>query len=168
MNDKTKHYLRLAERHLGRIVMGVMLLILVGLAYALYSEQNSTTGVDAESGNAAKLDDPLVNNPQFPRITAMANPQDLSSSPPIQQVAQYNMFDYKSVRDKQEIERGADQKFAQAQEAINRNQNEEAKRLLAEILKQVPTHKKARELQDKLNAAPGAGAKVEASPAPKP
>jgi hypothetical protein len=168
MNDKTKHYLKLAERNLGRIVMGVMFVILLGLAWALYSEQTSTAAVDAESGKPALLDDPLLKNPHFYRITAMSNPQDIASSPPIQQVAQYNMFDYKSVRDKQEIERGADQKFVQAQDAATRGQNEEARRLLAEILKQVPTHKKAQELQAKIAAATAATATPAASVAPTP
>ncbi|MGI8908825.1 MAG: hypothetical protein ACR2IE_20320 [Candidatus Sumerlaeaceae bacterium] len=166
MSDKTKHYIRLAERNLGRIVMGVLLFILVGLAYALYSEQSNTVGVDAEGGMPARLEDPLPKNPHFLRITTMSTPQDLASSPPIQQVAQYNMFDYKSVRDKQEIERGADQKFAQAQDAATKGQPDEAKRLLGEILKQVPTHKKARELSEKLNSAATAKPAATATPVP--
>lgn len=163
MNDKTKHYVRLAERNAGKIVMGALFLILLGLGYAIYSEQGSTA-VDAEGGTPAKLPDPLPDNPHFKRVSAMATGQDLTSFPAIQQVAQYNMFDYKSVRDKQEIERGADQKFAQAQNAATNGQAEEAKRLLNEILKQVPTHKKAHELLDKLNAT----TKAAASPTPKP
>ncbi len=165
MNDKTKHYIRLAERNLGRIVMGVLFLILLGLGYAIYSEQESTSG-SAEGGKPAVLDDPLPKNSHFHKVMAMATAQDITSFPAIQQVAQYNMFDYKSVRDKQEIERGADQKFAQAQDAATKGQPDEAKRLLGEILKQVPTHKKARELLDKLSASPAA--KAEAPPAAKP
>jgi hypothetical protein len=164
MNDKTKHYIRLAERNLGRIVMGVLFVILAGLVYAIYSEQGSTAVESAEGGVPAKLPDPVADNAHFKRVEAMSSTVDYTSFPQIQQVAQYNMFDYKSVRDKQEIERGADQKFAQAQAAANNKQNEEAKRLLNEILKQVPTHKKAKELLDKLNS----GAKAEATPAATP
>jgi hypothetical protein len=167
MNDKTKQYLRMAEKNLGRIVVGVLGVILLGLAYSIYSEQTSTAGLDAGAGKPAVLDDPLPKNPNFKRVAAMAEPQDMGKHPAIQQVAQYNMFDYKSVRDKQEIERGADQKFAQAQDAAGKGQAEEAKRLLGEILKQVPTHKKARELLDKLNASSG-GAKGAAAPGAAP
>lgn len=171
MSDKSAEYAKLARKHLDRIVLGILSAMLLTLIFFWYQEQNTTVGLTAGEGTPAKLADPIVENPHYKRISAMASPAEMP--PAIQQIALYNMFDYKSVRDKQQIERGADERFLKAQEAATAGRNEDAKRLLSEILRQVPSHKKARELMEKINpstppASPGATPAAAVTPAPTP
>jgi len=167
MSAAAEQYLKLAKKHLDRIVIAVLFLILAGLIFVLFQEQTGTVGLEGDAGKQASFPVVVDQNKQFDRVMAMATKPDMTSYPAIQQIAIYNMFDYKSVKDKEQIERGADQRFAQAQEAANKGNAEEAKRLIGEILRQVPSHRKARELLETLNAGgdkkPGA---VAASAAP--
>lgn len=151
MNDNMAKYMKMAEKNLGRIVMGVLFLMLGGLIFAWYQEQNAFIGGEGGDGVPAKMTDPIAENTAYKKVQAMAGDQPMSEYPGIQQISQYNMFDYKSVRDKQEIERGAEQKLKQAETAVAAGRTEEAKRLLGEILQQVPSHRKAREMLEKMN-----------------
>jgi hypothetical protein len=165
MSDKATNYAKLAKKHLDRIVLVTLSLMLLTLVFLWYQEQNTTVGLAQGEGVPAKFPDPLAENPHYKRINTMAQVPDITKYPAIQQIALYNMFDYKSVRDKAQIERGADQRLAQAQEAANAGRSDEAKKMLGEILRQVPTHKKARELMEKLNPPANPAAATAATPA---
>src|SRR5690606_27671996 len=102
------------KQNVDKIVMAVLWIMVAGLGYMWFLEQNSTVGADAETGKPANLTDPITENPNWAKISKMSQNPDISQYPQIQQAAQYNMFDYKSVRDRQEIEKGAQQKFEQA------------------------------------------------------
>ena len=136
-------------QNLDKIVMGVLWLMVAGLAYVWFIEQNSSVGDNAESGKSANFKDPIEDNKNWNKLSTMSAQPDIKNNPTIQQVAQYNMFDYKSVRDRQEIEKGAQVKLAQAK-SLSTTQKPEAIRLLKEILVQVPMHKQARELLNQL------------------
>lgn len=140
------------KKNLDKIVMGTLWLMVGGLAYVWFVEQNSTVGADAETGKPADLSDPVAKNANWEKLSKMSAQPNIQNFPQIQQAAQYNMFDYKSVRDRQEIERGAEQKLAQAK-TLSTTQKPEAIRLLKEILIQVPMHKQARELLNQLEPA---------------
>ncbi len=154
MADKVPLGKKLAM-NMDKIVMGVLWLMVGGLGYVWFAESNSTVGVDAESGKPADLSDPVTKKldgakvSNWDKLNKMSGQPQIQDYPQIQQAAQYNMFDYKSVRDRQEIEKGAEQKFAQAK-TLSTSQKPEAVRLLKEILIQVPMHKQARELLNQL------------------
>lgn len=153
MSDKAAQYTKMFKKNIDRIVIAIMFLILGGLVFAWFQEQTGGVSGEVVEGKAASWEDPVAKNPHFTRVIALTQKPDMTSYPAIQQIALYNMFDYKSVRDKQEIERGADQRFAQAQDAFNKGNPEEARRLIGEILRQVPSHRKARELLEKINSS---------------
>ena len=157
MNDKTAQYVKLLKTQVDRIVVGIMFCLLAAMVFLWYLEQSRGSQTTGEGGKIAILEDPIPNNPFYKKVVAIGEPQSLSNYPGIEQVAKYNMFDYKSVRDKQEIERAATRKYAQAEVAASAGRIDEAKQLLQEILQQFPSHLKARELRDKLSPESAAG-----------
>lgn len=166
MNENAAKYVKLLQKHADRVFIGVMYALLLVLLF-LWMQENNSAGVAAEEGEikTVKFDDPVEKNPDFKRIFAMTKTQDISEYPLIDQLVKYNMFDYKSVKKKEALDREANQKFTQAQDAASKGQTEDAKRLLKDILAVMPTHQKARELYDKLTAPAGA---ANATPTPKP
>jgi hypothetical protein len=160
MSDKTEQYIKLLKRHSDRLFIAALYLLLGIMVFLYFREQGSQIGISEDAGKPAQLSDPVVNNVFFKKIDTMSKPQSLADPQfnEIQQVAQFNMFDHKAVKDKQEIERQADQRFASAETAAAAGQKEEAIRLLNEILRQIPSHKRAKELLEKLRPSTAAGA----------
>jgi hypothetical protein len=172
MNDKAAQYVKLLKGQVDRIVVGVMFCLLAVMVFLWYMEQSRGSETVAGAGKQAKLDDTVATNPFLNKVKGIGAAQPLSSFPEIEQVAKYNMFDYKSVKDKALIEREANKKFQQAEAAAAAGRTDEAKRLLQEILEQFPSHLKARELRSKLSPeapggqpGPGAAAGVTSAPA---
>jgi type II secretory pathway component HofQ len=85
--------------------------------------------------------------------------------PAIRQIRQYNMFDYKSVKDREVLERAANQKYDQAERLRKEGKTVEARKLAEEVLGSIPTHRRAKELLDQLTApAPAPGTAPAAAP----
>lgn len=148
MNENAEKYLKLLKKHVDRIVIVVLYLMLGALAYIWYSEQEAQSV--AESGRIASIEDNIQNNPFWKTLQTMSAPQQMDAYPGIKHIRQYNMFDYKSVARAEDLLRALNQKFQQAQDAEKAGKKDEAIRLLKEILQQKPTYRPARELLDKL------------------
>ena len=157
MNDKAAQYVKLLKSQVDRIVVAVMFCLLGVMVFLWYLEQTRGSETAASTGRIATLEDPIPKNPFNKKVMSMGDPQSLSDYPEIEQVAKYNMFDYKSVKNKEAIEREANRKYEQAEAAASAGRLDEAKRLLQEILEQFPTHQKARELRDKLSPEASTG-----------
>ncbi len=153
MNEQTEKYVKLLKRHLDRVVIGVLYLLLFALVGVWYLEQGAAEEI-VDSGTPAKIPDEIKSDPFWKTVKTMAEPQTIEAYPGIQQIRQYNMFDYKSVRQKEDLIKALNQKFAQAQEAEKAGRNPEAVKLLKEILQQKPTYRPARDLLDKLEPDP--------------
>jgi predicted negative regulator of RcsB-dependent stress response len=149
MNEQTAKYVKLLKANIDRVVVVVMFCLLGLLVWLWWGEQNPIVTEGAE-GKAVVFKDPVADNPHYKTVLASKQGRDLVAYPEIDQIAKFNMFEYKSVKQKEAIEREANQKLVQAQDAATRGQNEEAKRLLKEILDSFPSHQKARELMEKL------------------
>lgn len=164
MNENAEKYLKVLKKHIDRVVIVVLYLFLGTLIYVWYSEQEKE-GV-SESGKIAKIDDPVTQNPFWASLQTMSQPQQIESYPAIMQIRQYNMFDYKSVRQAADLLRDLNQKFQQAQDAEKAGKKDDAIRLLKNILQQKPSYRPARELLDKLEPkAPAAEAPASEGPA---
>lgn len=148
MNENVEKYLKLLKKHVDRIVIAVLYLMLGTLIYVWYSEQE--TDIVAESGRVATIEDNVQSNPFWKTLQAMSEPQQMDAYPGIKHIRQYNMFDYKSVARAEDLLRALNQKFQQAQDAEKAGKKDEAIRLLKEILQQKPTYRPARELLEKL------------------
>lgn len=177
MNDKAAKYVKMIKKHVDRVIVAVVYVLLIALIYLWYNETGEGGSTTPQEKAPTQLSDPVAANPNHKRIGQMLQPADISKAPDIEQVRKFNMFDYKSVKDKQRIEQEANQTFERAQAAAKRGEKDEAKRLLGEALAQFPSHQKARDLLDSLNKggggapappAPGAAPTPPAATTPKP
>lgn len=163
MNDQAAKYLKMIKSHVDRVVVGVVYALLAVLVWFWYSEEMTTGG--EQEGRKLVLVDPIPNNPSRKLLMQAKETPDIAKFPTIEQVRRFNMFDVKTVKEKRDIEKQADDKFKQAQDFASKGQTEEAKRLLTETLQSFPTHKQAKELFDKLSG-PKEGAASAATPSP--
>jgi hypothetical protein len=156
MNDKAAQYVKMLKANVDRGMVVLMFVILGVMIVLWYMEQDSGAAAGAEeSGRPANLEDKIPKNPYFKTVKTLSEPQELSRYPEIEQVSKYNMFEYKSVKQKEVVEREANQKYEKAKQAVAAGQPEEARRLIEEILGTLPTHQKARELQGQLKPSAG-------------
>ena len=156
MNDQAARYVRMLKVHVDRVIIAVLYVLLAVLGYLWLNEERVE---DLEGGTTvAQLVDLVANNPEYKKIQALGSPQEMSQYPLIEQIRKYNMFDFKSVKEKEAIERDAKAKVDQARSAVQGGRIDEAKRLLNEVLSTFPTHRGARDLLDQLNAAPSSAA----------
>ena len=160
MNDKAAQYVKLLKSQVDSIVVGIMFCLLAVMVLLWYAEQSRGSETGADTVKVATLEDPIPGNPFGGKVMGMTEQRSLNDFPEIEQVAKYNMFDYKSVKNKVDIEREANKKYEQAEAAASSGQVDEAKRLLQEILEQFPTHLKARELRNKLSPEAAAGSQA--------
>ncbi|MCX7964650.1 MAG: hypothetical protein N2644_09295 [Candidatus Sumerlaea chitinivorans] len=166
MDDKMAKYMKLVKSNVERIVIVLMYALVGVLVYFWWGEQNPSEATIGEEGKPAVFKDPIAENPHYKLLAEFKKPRDITAYPEIDQVARFNMFEYKSVKQREAIEREANEKYRRAEEAANGGRTEEAKRLLKEILDAFPTHQKARELMNKLTgAATQAGAGATTAPA---
>jgi hypothetical protein len=169
MNDQAAKYVKMLKANIDRVVVVLVYVLLGALVWFWYNEESMMT--EPSEARKANLQDPVADNPSARLLTQAKETPDITKYPTIEQVRRFNMFDYKTVKEKQEIEKAANNKFRQAQDLASRGQTQEAVRLLRETLQSFPTHKEAKELFDKLTAQPetgsGAGAPQPGStPAP--
>jgi hypothetical protein len=164
MNDSTAKYMKMLKQHIDRIVVGAVYVLLALLLWFWYSEQTGETDIAAEP-QKADFTDPVAANANARILSQARQTPDIIQFPEIEQVRKYNMFDYKTVKQRQEIEQLANQKFQQARDALARGQKEEAIRLLRDCLANFPTHQGAKELYSQLTGEADASTTATASAA---
>lgn len=168
MNDQTARYVKMLKTHLDRITIGVLYALLVALIWFWFSEQDTNSGAQGDTEKTAVLVDKVKDNPEYKKIETLAKPQKIEEYADIEQVRKYNMFDYKSVQDKELLERTARKRLDDAKAAVAKGQKDEAKRLLKEILVGFPTHRGAKDLLAELEGRAPASAATPAPPGATP
>lgn len=163
MSESTEKYKKMVVQNLDRIVVAVMWVLALGLVWVLFSEQ-SEDAVFIESRPPLDLPVTIDQNPNYGTYKALLEPKKLEELPALAALRTFNMFDHKSVKDREAIEREANQTYAQAEAAAAAGRTAEAVTLLRRTLEQFPTHQKAREMLQKLQpsgdgatTAPAAG-----------
>jgi hypothetical protein len=151
MNDKAAQYKKLLKNNVDRLIIAVMYGLMFFLIYLWQAEQATQTLPPEQL--PAKLEDAVARNSAARQIKEMAQPQSIEQHPAILQVSRFNMFDYKAVKEKDKIEKEANEKISQVEAAMKEGRNAEAKRILEEVLKVIPAHQRARELMEKLNSS---------------
>ncbi|MBX7246052.1 MAG: hypothetical protein K1X53_11185 [Candidatus Sumerlaeaceae bacterium] len=168
MSEKSEQIVKKLKANLDRIVVIVMFGLLGVLIWLWFSEQSGTIGTGGGNTTLLQLKDPLPTNPDYKTYKALKETTDIAKFDKIQEVRTYNMFDFKDVKRKETLEREANAKFTSAQAAAEGGRTDEAIRLLTEILANLPSHQKARELHDKLTGKPAAGTTPAPGGAPAP
>lgn len=162
MNDKTAQILKLLQANIDRIAIAVMYVLVGVMVYFWWVEQNPTEAAMGEQ-KVALLKDPVAENPAYKMISDFTKNPDISAFPQIDQVAKFNMFEYKSVKQREALEREVRSKVDTAEKAMAEGRTEEAKRLLREVLEAFPAHQRARELMNKLTSSQGATSQATAA-----
>lgn len=152
MNDKTAQFLKLLQANLDRIAIAVMYLLVGVMVYFWWIEQNPAE-VGGGEQKIAVFKDPVAENPHFKAIEEFIQAPNIASKPEIDQVAKFNMFEYKSVKQREALEREVRSKVDTAEKAIAEGRPEEARRLLREVLDAFPAHQRARELMSRISGA---------------
>jgi hypothetical protein len=163
---QSAQYVKMLIQHLDRIAVGVVLCLFGAMFYMLFAEQTSDIS-DTPAPKVAVLPDIVGENSVYKMIPTLTKTVDIRDYPVIDQVAKYNMFDFKAVKLRETIERQTAQQLAQAKEAVTRGDKDEAKRLLKAVLDAFPGNTEARDLLNKLDS-PGSGVGSAASGAANP
>jgi hypothetical protein len=165
VSESSERYIKLLKTNLDKVTIGVLGMMMVGMGGALFLEKSSDFSASQPESEILKLEDPLAANPNWKLVQAMATRQEMVQYPAIRQIRQYNMFDYKSVKDREVLERAANQKYDQAERLRKEGKTVEARKLAEEVLGSIPTHRRAKELLDQLTApAPAPGTAPAAAP----
>jgi Flp pilus assembly protein TadD len=146
MSEKSAQFNKVLKSNVDKIVLVVLFALLAGIGYLWWQEQNKTLAAQAGERKPAKFENKLATDPAVTLIKNMSTNPNLASAPEIQKVAQFNMFDYKTVRDKQAVEAAAQQKLTQAKTLIQQNRSQDALPLLRQAVSEYPGNKEARDL----------------------
>jgi len=151
MNEKTAQLIKLLQANVDRIAIGLMYVLVGVMVYFWWVEQNPAETTAAEA-KIAVLKDPVSENPSYKMIDEFTKNPDISSQPLIDQVSKFNMFEYKSVKQREALEREVRSKVDSAEQALAQGRTEDARRLLREVLDVFPAHQRARELMARLTS----------------
>jgi hypothetical protein len=174
MNEQVERTLKILKINADKVAISLLGLMFVGLLGALLLEKSTDVVAAIEEPETLRLEDPLEKNPNWKVVQGMMTRQDITQFPAIRQIRQFNMFDFRGVRDRQEIERTANQRFEVARQAFSEGRREEARRILEEeVLRSFPAHGPAGELLARIRGdgapageAPRQGGGGPPSPAP--
>ncbi|PKO19526.1 hypothetical protein CVU37_03605 [candidate division BRC1 bacterium HGW-BRC1-1] len=151
-NPKVQEYMALAKQNAHYIALGVVVALAAVMMYMVFTEQ--TVEVAAPQPAIKDVSDTVKNNPNFAVLEqAKATTGTIADVPRINQLLTFNMFDPKTVKDKEKIEADARQKIDLARTAVTAGRSDEARRLLDEVRQIYPGNPEARELMNKLDSA---------------
>ncbi len=103
----------------------------------------------------------LPNDGYKKAISYMKANTDLEKDETLRAIRDFNIFDYKYVRNRTELEKEADRKYARAEKLYKERKINEARKILKGILLTWPSHLSSRELLKKIEAS-------QATPTPTP
>ncbi len=135
---------------LDKAIVIVFLLFLVGIIYAYMQEQSSSLSPPEPPGK--KPPEEYLPNESYEKALQLLNEDsDLEKNEDFISLGRFNVFDYKTVRDREIILKEMNQKFAQAQQLYNDAKYEEAREILKNILTVWPAHINSQDLLKKID-----------------
>ena len=96
----------------------------------------------------------LPNDDYQKAVNYIKSNTDLEKDDQLKVIKYFNIFDYKKVRDKNELQKDADKKYTRAQALFEEGKKEEAAKLLRSILLTWPSHLSSRDLLSKIESTP--------------
>lgn len=130
MSDKSAQLMKQLGRNADKITLGVLAVILAGLAFTWWQEQSTTVGRDAATGRPATLTDELAESPALRMLSGMSANPLLENAPEIQRLAQLNMFDFSTADAERNMESQAIAQLEQAKQLITQGQTDQAREAL--------------------------------------
>ena len=151
MKEKIQALLRWVKTHVDLVVLIIFAVLFLVVGVQIYMEMNYAP--PALPAPLPWVPDEYLPNEEYEKVTEM-----MKESPPIEEdeeyvaLANFNMFDYKIVRDRDMIQKEMDNKFQQALDLYNNGDLKRSKNVLTEILSSWPIHINSRNLLNKINA----------------
>ncbi|MCX7018290.1 MAG: hypothetical protein NTY46_04680 [Candidatus Sumerlaeota bacterium] len=160
MNEQTEQYVRLMKKHLDKIIIGVLFVILLVMIGLWFMEQSGGGEMPSGEGRVTRLKDVVAENPDYKAIAILTSSIDMTSVPLVDEIRRFNMFDPKTMAQRRTSELEATKKHKQAQDAEARGQTDEAIKLAQQALAIMPAHRQASEMVARLIAKPEGGAEA--------
>ncbi len=150
-NPKVQEYMAFTKQNAHYIALVVVVGLAAAMMYMVFTEQS--VQVAAPQPTMRDVSDTVKNNPNFAVLQqAGTTTGTIADVPRINQLLTFNMFDPKTVKDKEKIEADARQKIGLARTALTGGRTDEARRLLNEVRQIYPGNPEARELLNKLDS----------------
>ena len=128
----------------------LLLLLLMAGIYGLEVSRPEPEIVYPEGGTIPRA----LPNDDYKKALAYARASaDIDQDENLRAIRDFNIFDFKKVRDREEMEKAADKKYERAAQLSEQGNNDEAEKMLKEILQTWPSHLRSRELLKKIEAS---------------
>lgn len=135
MSEKSEKTKKALIQNADKITIAVLAIILLGLGYAWWQEQNSEVGKADTNGKPAVFQDKLAESPSLEMLQNMSTTPDIASAPGALRLAQFSMFDNKTMEQERAAETQAKAQVAQAKTLIDQDKKDEARALLESAIK---------------------------------
>ena len=152
--------MRIIQANIDRtafVVFAVLLLLMVGI----YGYEITRPEPEYITATKTKIQRELPNDQYEKCVKYIQGDTELEEAEQLRRIRDFNIFDYKYVRDREELEKAADKKYERAEQLYENGELEEAKKILEGILLSWPTHIRSKELLEKIQQA-------QATPTPSP
>jgi len=150
MSEKSEQTKKKLLKNADKITIAVLALILLGMGYAWWQEQNSAVATAEATAKPATFTDELAGSPTVAMLQSMSPNPDIQKNPDALRVAQLSMFDLNTMGEEQRQETQARTLVAQAKTLIDQGKPDEARPLLKQALDVARYDKLAVQLMDKI------------------
>lgn len=128
------------------VVFLILLIAMVGI-YGYEMSKQPPEMPDISTGKFTQL----IPNENYDKVmNYIRSETELDKNEKIRKIRDFNIFDYKYVRDRDELQKEADKKYERAAQLFSENKIDDSEKILKEILLTWPTHISAKELLDKI------------------
>jgi preprotein translocase subunit SecA len=153
MPENLRTYIQKLKENLDRVIFVLFIILLVILAMNYLKEQGADLGPTITDRLPPRKLEDMLPNPQYEKVVAVLNANtDPDKASELKSLWEYNMFDYKTVRDRDVILKEYDKEYTKAEDLFNRAKYAEAKEIIDKILLHWPSHIKSRDLLRQIDA----------------
>ena len=152
LRDKLSSLWRIIKANIDRTAFIIFLGLLI-LMSGIYGYEITQPEPEFEVPPPGPIEKLLPNEAYEKAMSYIDTNTDLEKDEELKVIKYFNIFDYKYVRDKNELQKAADKKFKRAFNLYEDGKLDEAEKVLKSILLTWPSHLDSRELLDEIEAA---------------
>jgi len=149
-----------AKANIDRTVFIIFLILLV-IMVGIYGLEVSSPPPEIAIPPVAPMSHLLPNDNYNKTVKYLQTNTNLDANEELRKIRDFNIFDYKYVRNRDELQKEADKKFERAAKLYQDGKIDDAEKIVKEILLTWPSHIASKELLEKI-------IKSRATPTPKP
>jgi len=152
MKEKLSLLWRKIKANIDRSAFIIFLFLLI-IMTGIYGYEITRPEIFEETGGSGPIRPELPNDDYRKAINYIKSNIELEKDEEIKIIKYFNIFDYKTIRDKNELQKEADKKFQRALTLFEDGKKQESMKVLKDILLTWPSHLSSRELIDKIEAS---------------